>query len=283
MEFITLNNGIMMPMEGFGVFQVPDLAQCEQAVVDAIQAGYRLIDTASAYFNEEAVGAAIKRCGVPREELFITTKLWVQDAGYEEAKKAFQTSLDNLGLDYLDLYMIHQPLGDYYGAWRAMEELYKEGKIKAIGVCNFYPERLTDLCLTAQVLPTVNQVELHPFFQQENALATMKEFGVQPQAWGPLAEGKHGIFTNPMLTEMAEKYGKSVAQVVLRWNTQRGVVIIPKSVHQNRIVENLNIWDFELSQEDMNKIEAMDLGHSEIVDHSSPEFVKYLHAAKVHE
>ncbi|AWK51028.1 2,5-diketo-D-gluconic acid reductase [Clostridium beijerinckii] len=283
MEFITLNNGIMMPMEGFGVFQVPDSTQCEQAVVDAIQAGYRLIDTASAYFNEEAVGAAIKRCGVPREELFITTKLWVQDAGYEEAKKAFQTSLDKLGLDYLDLYMIHQPLGDYYGAWRAMEELYKEGKIKVIGVCNFYPERLTDLCLTAQVVPAVNQVELHPFFQQENALATMKEFGVQPQAWGPLAEGKHGIFTNPMLTEIAEKYGKSVAQVVLRWNTQRGVVIIPKSVHQNRIVENLNIWDFELSQEDMNKIEAMDLGHSEIVDHSSPEFVKYLHAAKVHE
>ncbi|SCP95398.1 aldo/keto reductase [Anaerobium acetethylicum] len=283
MEFTTLNNGIKMPMEGFGVFQVPDPAQCEQAVADAIQAGYRLIDTAAAYFNEEAVGAAIKRCGVPREELFITTKLWVQDAGYEEAKKAFQTSLDKLGLEYLDLYLIHQPLGDYYGAWRAMEELYKEGKIKAIGVCNFYPERLADLCLTAKVIPAVNQVELHPFFQQENALATMKEFGVQPQAWGPLAEGKHGIFTNPMLTEMAEKYGKSVAQVVLRWNTQRGVVIIPKSVHQNRIVENLNIWDFELSQEDMNKIAAMDLGHSEIVDHSSPEFVKYLHGAKVHE
>ena len=283
MEFTTLNNGIKMPMEGFGVFQVPDPSQCEQAVVDAIQAGYRLIDTASAYFNEEAVGAAIKRCGVSREELFITTKLWVQDAGYDEAKKAFQTSLDKLGLDYLDLYMIHQPLGNYYGAWRAMEELYKEGKIKAIGVCNFYPERLVDLCLTAQIIPAVNQVELHPFFQQESALATMKEFGVQPQAWGPLAEGKHGIFTNPMLTEMAEKYGKSVAQVVLRWNTQRGVVIIPKSVHQNRIVENLNIWDFELSQEDMNKISVMDLGHSEIVDHSSPEFVKYLHGAKVHE
>lgn len=283
MEFTTLNNGIKMPMEGFGVFQVPDPAQCEQAVVDAIQAGYRLIDTASAYFNEEAVGAAIKRCGVPREELFITTKLWVQDAGYEEAKKAFQTSLDKLGLDYLDLYMIHQPLGDYYGAWRAIEELYKEGKIKAIGVCNFYPERLTDLCLTANVTPAVNQVELHPFFQQENALATMKEFGVQPQAWGPLAEGKHGIFTDPMLTEIAEKYGKSVAQVVLRWNTQRGVVIIPKSVHQNRIVENLDIWDFKLSQEDMDKIAKMDLGHSEIIEHSSPEVVKFLHGAKIHE
>lgn len=283
MKFVTLNNGVKMPMEGFGVFQVSDMAQCEQAVVDAIQSGYRLIDTAAAYFNEEAVGAAIKRAGVPREELFITTKLWVQDAGYEEAKKAFQVSLDKLGLDYLDLYLIHQPLGDYYGAWRAMEELYNEGKIKAIGVCNFYPERLADLCLTAKVTPAVNQVELHPFFQQENALATMKEFGVQPQAWGPLAEGKHGIFTDPVLTEIAQKYGKSVAQVVLRWNTQRGVIIIPKSVHVNRMVENIDIWDFELSKGDMDKIAKMDLGHSEIVDHSSLEFVKFLHSAKVHE
>ncbi|MGB4659207.1 MAG: aldo/keto reductase [Mobilitalea sp.] len=283
MEFTKLNNGLVMPMEGFGVFQVPDPAQCEQAVMDAIHAGYRLIDTAAAYFNEEAVGAAIKKCSVPREELFITTKLWVQDAGYEEAKKAFQVSLTKLGLDYLDLYLIHQPLGDYYGAWRALEELYKEGKVKAIGVCNFYPERLTDLCLTAKVIPAVNQVELHPFFQQEKALATMKEFGVQPQAWGPLAEGKHGIFTDPMLTAIAGKYGKSIAQVVLKWNVQRGVVIIPKSVHQNRMTENLDIWDFELSQEDMEQIAKMDLGHSEIVDHSSPEFVKYLHKAKIHE
>ena len=283
MEFTTLNNGIKMPMEGFGVFQIADPAQCEQVVLDAIAAGYRLIDTASAYFNEEAVGAAIVKSGVPREELFITTKLWVQDAGYEATKKAFQTSLDNLGLDYLDLYMVHQPLGDYYGSWRAMEELYKAGKVKAIGVCNFYPERLTDLCLTAEVKPAVNQVELHPFFQQEKALATMKEFGVQPQAWGPLAEGKHGIFTNPVLTEIAQKYGKSVAQVVLRWNTQRGVAIIPKSVNQNRITENIDIWDFELSQVDKDQIATLDLGHSEIVDHSSPEFVKYLHGAKVHE
>ena len=283
MEFTTLNNGIKMPMEGFGVFQIADSAQCEQVVLDAIAAGYRLIDTAAAYFNEEAVGAAIVKSGVPREELFITTKLWVQDAGYEATKKAFQTSLDKLGLDYLDLYMIHQPLGDYYGSWRAMEEFYKAGKVKAIGVCNFYPERLTDLCLTAEIKPAVNQVELHPFFQQENALATMKEFGVQPQAWGPLAEGKHGIFTNPVLTEIAQKYGKSVAQVVLRWNTQRGVAIIPKSVHQNRMTENIDIWDFELSQDDKDQIATLDLGHSEIVDHSSPEFVKYLHSAKVHE
>jgi len=283
MEFTTLNNGIKMPLEGFGVFQIADAAQCEQVVLDAIAAGYRLIDTAAAYFNEEAVGSAIKKSGVSREELFITTKLWVQDAGYEATQKAFQTSLDKLGLDYLDLYMVHQPLGDYYGSWRAMEELYKAGKVKAIGVCNFYPERLTDLCLTAEIKPAVNQVELHPFFQQEQALATMKEFGVQPQAWGPLAEGKHGIFTNPVLSEIAQKYGKSVAQVVLRWNTQRGVAIIPKSVHQNRMTENIDIWDFQLSQADKDQIATLDLGHSEIVDHSSPEFVKYLHGAKVHE
>ena len=283
MEFTTLNNGIKMPREGFGVFQVSDPAQCEQAVLDAIVAGYRLLDTAAAYMNEEAVGAAIKKCGVAREELFITTKLWVQDAGYEETKKAFQVSLDKLGLDYLDLYLIHQPMGDYYGAYRAMEELYKEGKVKAIGVCNFYPERLVDLCMNIDVVPAVNQVELHPFFQQENALSVMKEFNVQPEAWGPLAEGRHGIFTDPMLTEIAEKYGKSVAQVVLRWNAQRGVVIIPKSVHQNRIVENLDIWDFELSQEDIDKIATMDMGHSKIVNHSDPEFVKILNGMKIHE
>jgi 2,5-diketo-D-gluconate reductase A len=271
-------------MVGFGaMLMAPDPAQTEKAVIDAIQVGYRLIDTAAIYMNEEAVGTAIKKSGVAREELFITTKLWVQDAGYEETKKAFQTSLDKLGLDYIDLYLIHQPHGDYYGSWRAMEELYKEGKVKAIGVCNFYPERLTDLCLTAEVKPAVNQVELHPFFQQENALATMKEFGVQAEAWGPLAEGNHGIFTNPILTEIASQYGKSVAQVVLRWNTQRGVMIIPKSVHQNRMKENLDIWDFELSQNDMVKITELDKGHSEIVDHSSPEFVKLLHSFKVHE
>ena len=282
MEFTTLNNGIKMPMEGFGVFQIPDQAQCEQVVVDAIQSGYRLIDTAAAYFNEEAVGAAIRRSGVKREDLFITSKLWVQDAGYEEAKKAFQASLESLGLDYLDMYMVHQPLGDYYGAWRALEELYQAGKIRAIGVCNFYPERLVDLCLSAKVIPSVNQIELHPFFQQENALVTMQEFGVKPQAWGPLAEGKHGIFENPMLAEMGQKYGKSIAQIVLRWNAQRGVAIIPKSVNPSRMKENIDIWDFEISADDMAKIAKMDLGHSEIIDHSNPEVVKYLHGAKVH-
>lgn len=283
MEFVTLNNGIKMPLEGFGVFQVLDPAQCEQAVLDAIASGYRLIDTAAAYMNEKAVGKAIKKSGVPREELFITTKLWVQDASYEAAKKAIQTSLDNLGLSYLDLYLIHQPMGDYVGAYRAMEEAYKEGKLKAIGVCNFYPHRLADLCETVEVIPAVNQVELHPFFQQENALALMKEYGVVPEAWGPFAEGNHGIFTHPVLTAIGQKYGKSAAQVALRWNVQRGVVVIPKSIHKERIEQNMNIWDFQLSDEDMAEIAKLDIGHSEIVDHSDPAFVKMLHSLKVHE
>lgn len=283
MEFITLNNGVKIPLEGFGVFQVPDPAQCEQAVLDAIASGYRLIDTAAAYMNEKAVGKAIRKSGVPREELFITTKLWVQDASYEAAKKAIQTSLDNLGLSYLDLYLIHQPMGDYVGAYRAMEEAYKEGKLKAIGVCNFYPNRLADLCETVEVIPAVNQVELHPFFQQENALALMKEYGVVPEAWGPFAEGNHGIFTHPVLTAIGQKYGKSAAQVALRWNVRRGVVVIPKSVHKERIEQNMNIWDFQLSDEDMAEIAKLDIGHSEIVDHSDPAFVKMLHSLKVHE
>lgn len=283
MEYVTLNNGGKMPLEGFGVFQVPDPAQCEQAVLDAIESGYRLIDTAAAYMNEKAVGEAIKKCGVPREELFITTKLWVQDATYEGAKKAIQTSLDNLGLDYLDLYLIHQPLKDYVGAYRAMEEAYKEGKLKAIGVCNFYPARLADLCETVEVIPAVNQVELHPFFQQENALAVMKEYGVVPEAWGPFAEGNHGIFTHPVLTKIGDKYGKSAAQVALRWNVQRGVVVIPKSVHKDRMEQNMNIWDFNLSDEDMAEIAKLDLGHSEIVNHGDPGFIKMLHTMKIHD
>ena len=283
MEYVTLNNGVKMPLEGFGVFQVPDPAQCEQAVLDAIESGYRLIDTAAAYMNEKAVGEAIKKCGVPREELFITTKLWVQDATYEGAKKAIQTSLDNLGLDYLDLYLIHQPLKDYVGAYRAMEEAYKEGKLKAIGVCNFYPARLADLCETVEVIPAVNQVELHPFFQQENALAVMKEYGVVPEAWGPFAEGNHGIFTHPVLTKIGDKYGKSAAQAALRWNVQRGVVVIPKSVHKDRMEQNMNIWDFNLTDEDMAEIAKLDLGHSEIVNHDDPGFIKMLHTMKIHD
>ncbi len=283
MKFTTLNNGIKMPLEGFGVFQVVDPADCEQAVIDAVATGYRLIDTAAAYMNEKAVGAAIAKCGVPREELFITTKLWVQDASYEGAKKAIQTSLENLGTDYIDLYLIHQPLGDYIGAYRTMEEAYKAGTLKAIGVCNFYLHRLADLCETVEVIPAVNQVEMHPFFQQENALELMKEYGVHPEAWGPFAEGKHGIFTHPVLTEIGQKYGKTAAQVALRWNVQRGVTVIPKSVHKERMEQNLAIWDFSLSDEDMAEIAKLDLGHSEIVDHNDPGFVKALHRMKIHD
>ena len=283
MEFVILNNGVKMPMEGFGVFQVPKAEICEQAVSDALAVGYRLIDTAAAYFNEEAVGVAIKKSSIPREELFITTKLWIQDAGYENTKKAFQTSLDKLGLEYIDLYLIHEPFNDYYGSWRAMEELYSQGKIRAIGVSNFYPDRLVDLCANVKVTPAVNQVELHPFFAQVGALQTMKALGVQPQAWGPMAEGRHGIFTHKVLSTIAEKYGKTAAQVALRWNTQRGVVIIPKSVHRERMEENLNIWDFTLNNEDMTAIDALDLGHSEIIDHSAAETAKGLNDWKVHD
>ena len=282
MEFVTLNNGIQMPLEGFGVFQMPDPDQCCQAVQEAIACGYRLIDTAASYGNEEAVGRAIQNSGVPREELFVTTKLWVQDAGYEPAKKAFQTSLEKLRLDYLDLYLLHQPMGDYIGAYRAMEELYQQGKIRAIGVCNFYPERLADLCETVEVMPAVDQVELHPFFQQEKALELMREYGVHPEAWAPFAEGNHGIFTHPVLTAIGQKYGKSAAQVALRWNVQRGVTVIPKSVHRERMTQNMDLWDFQLSAEDMAEIARLDLGHSEIVDHYDPAFVRMLHSRKIH-
>lgn len=283
MEFVTLSNGIKMPLEGFGVFQVPDAAQCEQAVLDAIESGYRLIDTAAAYMNEEAVGSAIKKSGVPREELFITTKLWVQDASYEGAKQAIETSLEKLGLEYIDLYLIHQPMGDYIGVYRAMEEEYKVGGLKAIGICNFYPERLADFCETVEITPMVNQVELHPFFQQPKALELMQEYGVVPEAWGPFAEGKHGIFTHPILSGIGEKYGKSAAQVALRWNVQRGVVVIPKSVHKERMEQNMNIWDFELTAEDMAEIAKLDIVHSGIVNHYDPAFVKMLHGMKIHD
>lgn len=283
MRYMTLKNGVKMPQEGFGVFQIADSAQCEQAVTEALNAGYRLIDTASAYMNEEAVGRAIKKSGIPRDELFITTKLWIQDAGYENAKKAFQTSLNKLELEYLDLYLIHQPMNDYYGSWRAMEELYEAEKIRAIGVCNFYPERLADLCINAKIMPMVNQVECHPFFQQKSAMENMKEFGVQIEAWGPLAEGQKDIFHNPILAEIGKKYGKTVAQVILRWHIQRDVVVIPKSVHKNRIEENMNIWDFELTSEDMEAIGNMDIGHSEIIDHSSASSAKWLNSYKIHD
>ena len=287
MDYVKLNNGVSMPQIGFGVFQVPDGSVTEQAVYDAISAGYRLIDTAAAYQNEESVGRAIKRAFsdglVKREELFVTTKLWPQDYGYENAKKAFETSLKKLDLDYIDLYLFHQPFGDYYASYRAMTELYKEGKIRAIGCSNMYPDRLTDLCENFDVIPAVNQVELHPFFQQEDAIKNMKNYGVTPEAWGPFAEGRHDIFKNPVLTQIAATHEKTVAQVILRWNIQRGVVVIPKSVHKERIVENFNVWDFSLTADEMNKIATLDRGMSEIVNHYDPAFVKMINGWKIHE
>ena len=279
MEYVTLNTGAKMPIIGFGVFQIPDPKECKRVVLDAIKVGYRSFDTAASYMNEEALGAAIKEAIdtglVTREELFITSKLWVQDSDYEAAKKAIQTSLDKLGLEY-------QAMGDYFGAWRAMEEAYKDGKLKAIGVANFFPHTLTNFCETVEIKPAVNQVELHPFFAQPKALEVMKEYGVVPEAWAPLAEGKHGIFTDPMLTEIGKKYGKTAAQVVLRWNIQRGVVIIPKSTHKERMEQNFNVLDFALTQEEMDKISALTLDRSEIIDHFDPQIVKMILGLKIH-
>jgi len=281
MQTVTLNNGVKMPILGFGVYQIPDAEQCENAVYEALMAGYRLIDTAAGYLNEEAVGRAIKRSGVPREELFITTKLWVQDAGYESAKLAFAKSLKKLQLDYLDLYLIHQPFGDYYGAWRAMEELYREGKIRAIGVSNFLPDRLMDLIVHNEIVPAVNQVETHPFYQQIESGAFMKEQGVQHQSWAPFAEGRGNMFGNEALASIAAKHNKSVAQVVLRWLVQREVVAIPKSVRKERIVENFDIFDFELSADDMERIAALDTRDSLFLSYHDPEFVKMLGTLRV--
>lgn len=281
MQTVTLNNGVKMPIIGFGVYQVPDAEECENAVYGALMAGYRLIDTASGYLNEEAVGRAIKRSGIPREELFITTKLWVQDASYESAKLAFNKSLNKLQLDYLDLYLIHQPFGDYYGAWRAMEELYHEGKIKAIGVSNFLPDRLMDLIVHNEIVPAVNQVETHPFYHQTESATFMKEQGVQHQSWAPFAEGLNNMFGNEVLTSIAAKHSKSVAQVVLRWLVQRGIVVIPKSVKKERIVENFNIFDFELSTEDIEQISALDTRKSLFLSYHDPEVAKMMGNWKV--
>lgn len=265
MEIVKLRNGVEMPMEGFGVFQIPE-ETCEQVVRDAISAGYRLIDTASSYQNEKAVGRAIAGCGVPREELFITTKAYIQQMGYENTKRAFQESLDNLGLTYLDLYLIHMPFGDYYGSWRALEELYQAGKIRAIGVCNFLPDRLLDLCYNAKIQPQINQIERHPHYQRAEELALIGELNVQPEAWAPFAEGLKGMFTEPVLQEIARKHGRTPAQVILRWNVQQGVIVIPKSVHRERMEENLAIWDFALDAEDMKKITALDQGVPSMLD-----------------
>ncbi len=283
MQTVELNNGVKMPLLGFGVFQVPDPAECENSVVAAIEAGYRLIDTAASYMNEEAVGRAIRRSGVPREELFITTKLWVQDASYEGARQAFETSRQKLGLDYLDLYLIHQPYGDVHGAWRAMEELYKAGRIKAIGVSNFTPDRLMDFIVQHEVKPAVNQVETHPFHQQVAEQQFMVDNGVQIEAWGPFAEGKNDLFHNEQLSSIAGRYQKSVAQVVLRWLTQRGVVAIPKSVKPERMAENFNSLDFELSPEDMDAIKTLDTKASLFFDHRDPNMVKWISERKIHD
>ena len=281
MKTVKLNNGVEMPILGFGVYQIPDYDECKRAVLDALEVGYRLIDTASAYFNEKAVGDAIKESKINRKELFITTKLWISDSGYEKAKKGFEVSMEKLQLDYLDLYLIHQPFGDYYGSWRAMEELYENKKVRAIGVCNFYPDRLMDLAEHNKIKPAINQIETHPFFQREYDNEIMKNYGTQIESWGPFAEGRGDMFTNPILSEIGKKYNKSAAQVILRWLIQRNVVVIPKSVHKERMIENFNIFDFELSADDMDKIKSMDTGKSLFFSHSDIELVKLLFSIKV--
>lgn len=278
---VKLNNGVEMPILGFGVFQVPDPAECEQSVYDAIQTGYRLIDTAAAYMNEEAVGKAIKRSGVEREELFITTKIWIQDVSYANAKKAFEKSLKNLQLDYLDLYLIHQPFNDVHGAWRAMEELYREGRVRAIGISNFQPDRVVDLMAFNEIIPAVNQIETHPFHQQIETQKFLEENKIQIESWGPFAEGKNDLFKNKLLASIGQKYNKTIAQVVLRWLTQRRVVAIPKSVRKERMEENFNIFDFQLSNEDFQTIQTLDQKSSAFFDHRDPAMVKWLTSRKL--
>lgn len=281
MQTVRLNSGVEMPILGFGVFQVTDLDECERSVLDAIATGYRLIDTAASYENEEAVGRAIRRSGVPREELFITTKLWIQSNGYEGTKRAFEASLKRLDVNYLDLYLMHQPYGDVYGEWRAMQELYKEGRVKSIGVSNFQPDRLIDLIVHNEIIPAVNQIETHPFYQQNEAQIFLKENGVQMESWGPFAEGRNNIFHNELLLSIGKKYNKSIAQVILRWLTQRGVIAIPKSVRKERMEENFNIFDFILSTEDMEAIKELDTRASSFFDHRDPSMVKWLGERKL--
>ena len=281
MQKIILNNGVEMPILGFGVFQVKDLDECERSVVDAINVGYRLIDTAQSYGNEEAVGKAIKNSSVSREELFITTKLWIQSNGYEGTKKAFEISLKRLQLDYLDLYLIHQPFGDIYGEWRAMQELHKEGRVRAIGVSNFHPDRLIDLIIHNEIIPAVNQVETHPFHQQIETQKFLQENNVQIESWGPFAEGKNNIFHNELLASIGKKHNKTIAQVILRWLTQRGIIAIPKSVRKERMEENFNSLDFELSAEDMEAIKTLDPNATLFFDHRDPAMVKWLGERKL--
>lgn len=277
---VKLNNGVEMPLLGFGVFQIEDAEVCERSIHDALRVGYRLVDTAASYGNEAAVGSAIKQGGVAREDLFVTTKLWIQDAGYERTKQAFERSLQRLQLEYLDLYLIHQPIGDVYGAWRAMEDLYREGRIRAIGISNFYPDRVMDLIMHNEIVPMVNQIETHPFNQQIETQKFLEENGVQIESWGPFAEGKNNIFENMLLHSIADKYEKTVAQIILRWLTQREVAAIPKSIRRERIEENFNVFDIELSPEDMTAIATLDTKTSSFFDHRDPAMVKRLSEAK---
>ena len=282
MQYRSLSNGVKLPMIGYGTFQIKDAAQCEQCVYEALEAGYRLFDTAASYENEAAIGRALRGSRVPRDEWFVTTKLWVQDAGYDGTLKAFDSSLKQLGLDYIDLYLIHQPFGDYYGAWRAMERLYREGAVRAIGVSNFTPERLVDLCMNQEVRPMVNQIEIHPFFQQNTALRVMEDYGVVPQAWGPFSEAQKDIFNHKTLAKIASRHGKTTAQVILRWHLQRDLPTIPKTVHQERMTENLYVFDFELWEKELEIIAGMDIGHSEIIDHHSFCTARQLNSVKIH-
>lgn len=283
MQSVTLRNGVEMPVLGYGTFQITDPAVCEKCVSDALELGYRLFDTAASYQNETAVGKAVRSSGIPRKDLFITTKLWVQDAGYDNTLKAFDTSLKKLGLDYVDLYLIHQPFGDTYGAWRAMERLYREGVVRAIGVSNFSPDRLVDLCMNQEISPMVNQIEIHPFFQQQETLKVMEEYHVTPEAWGPLSEAQKNIFHDKVLSQIAQKHEKTTAQVILCWHFQRGIVTIPRTIRRERMAENLDIWDFSLTEKEMAAIAGMDIGHSEIIDHRCFVTARQLNSVKIHE
>lgn len=282
MEYIKLNNGVDIPILGYGTFQIPS-SIAEECVLNALNVGYRMIDTAAAYFNEKEIGRAIKKSKISREEIFVVTKVWIQDAGYENTMKAFYTSLKNLDLDYIDLYLIHQPYGDYYGSWKAMEELYRKGKIRAIGVCNFSMERFVDLYMNCTIKPMVNQIEFHPFFQQNQVQNLLKDYNCQIQAWGPLNEGQRNIFKHEILEEIAKKHDKTVAQIVLRWHIQKHIMTIPKTIHKDRMIENTNIWDFQLDSEDFKKIDQLNLGYSEIIDHQCYATAKNLNKYKIHE
>lgn len=283
MEYITLNNNLKMPMLGYGTYQIDDLEECEQSVLTALNNGYRLIDTAASYMNEEAVGNAIKKSGIQRNDIFLTSKVWIQDHGYEATIAAFERSLEKLQTDYLDLYLIHQAYGDIYGTWRAMEDLYKEGKIRAIGVCNFNQRQILDLSAFNEIKPMINQIEHNPFFQNEKIYQTLQDEDIQMEAWGPFAEGHNDIFNTPTLKALSEKYNKTTGQVILRWTIQKGIITIPKSVREERIKENFDIWDFELSDEDMDVIQTLDEGKSSIIDFDDPEIIKFLSTMKIHD